>query len=119
MAKATPWGRTMIAPVMPAIMSARAVRRLTRDHHRKKGKTFAVSMLSPGLNGFFHIFGTGQEVACFALPRSMPRYDHWCAVTSRKSYSSPPRVLRRLTRGKICYNLIHVQKPDTSIYQPQ
>jgi SET domain-containing protein len=31
-------------------MSAREVRRLTRDHQRKKGKNFVVSMLSPDHN---------------------------------------------------------------------
>ena len=38
-AKATPWGRTMTAPVSPAQRSARTVRRLTSGHQVRKGRT--------------------------------------------------------------------------------
>ena len=38
-ANATPCGNTIIAPVRPAIKSARLVCRLTRGHQRRKGNT--------------------------------------------------------------------------------
>jgi len=41
-AKATPCGRTMTAPVSPAMRSARIVLRLTMLFHWRKGKNFSM-----------------------------------------------------------------------------
>ena len=45
MAKATPCGRTMTAPVKPARMSARSVWRLINGHHSETGKDLLISAL--------------------------------------------------------------------------
>ncbi len=37
-AKATPWGRATMAPVMPAMRSARKLLAVTRGHHFRKGR---------------------------------------------------------------------------------
>jgi hypothetical protein len=40
-AKATPCGNTISAPVKPAIRSSRAVRRVTIGHQRRNGNSLA------------------------------------------------------------------------------
>ena len=44
MANATPWGKTMTAPVIPAIKSALRVLRFTSGHHLRNGKRWRTTL---------------------------------------------------------------------------
>jgi len=52
-AKATPWGKTMTAPVNPAIRSALVVSQPMKFHQRRKGKRFRQKVMD-GLDRFLY-----------------------------------------------------------------
>src|SRR5574340_159068 len=57
-AKATPCGSTIIAPVIPAIRSSLVVARLTIGHQRRKGKTLLIhrEVLGVVITGLLSVF---------------------------------------------------------------